>query len=225
MKHWANFNETLRNWSFDGHLWLLLRGQLTSSWLLKFVVEVVKCYTYPTQTIGQTSVILNTNWASRTPWDCAHFQQIQLCFFSSYSSLNSAMKCGGWYGFLLLGLLFISILYMYKTSDSLCDIKASHSQFGAGKPQTLGNGRRTKHRVLFQDLFVPFLFLLMHSSYSQWVMKGVLTWQVTVIYCPSTYLWHIEMIGVAAWSDGSNMQLTCRGEVVEQKFISRLVWK
>lgn len=32
--------------------------------------------------------------------------------------------------------------------------------------------------------------------YSPWVMNNVLTWQVTVMYRPSPYVWHIEMIGV-----------------------------
>lgn len=40
------------------------------------------------------------------------------------------------------------------------------------------------------------------SHYSHWVMNNVLTWQATVMYHPSSYMWHIEMIGVTAGSDG-----------------------
>lgn len=40
------------------------------------------------------------------------------------------------------------------------------------------------------------------SHYSPWVMNSVLTWQVTVMYRPSPRMWHIEMIGVTAGTDG-----------------------
>lgn len=61
------------------------------------------------------------------------------------------------------------------------------------------------------------------SHYSHWVMNNVLTWQLTVMYHPSSYMWHIEMIGVTSWSDGfcsiegAYVQwLNCRVEYLSQ---------
>lgn len=77
----------------------------------------------------------------------------------------------------------------------------------ANSPPASGTCEEHKSTRAFPFVLCFFFFSEMQrrmngSHYSHWVMNSFLTWQVTVMYRLSSYMWHIEMIGVMAGSDG-----------------------